>query len=98
MARLFLSLTDDEVAKFDRAREKAGMTRSQYLKFLLSGRRDFRPPAMRYRELITKLSDIERDVKVVAMKDALSDEDRLLMLTRLNDIKEIISDRFKGGA
>ncbi len=53
MARLFLSLTDDEVLKFDKAREKAGMTRSQYLKFLLSGRRDFRPPAMRYRELNT---------------------------------------------
>lgn len=33
--RLFMSLTEEEVKQFDKACDKAGMTRSQYLKCLL---------------------------------------------------------------
>ena len=92
--RLFLSLTEEEVQAFDKARNKAGMTRSQYLKCLLNGRRDIRPPVLQYREMIHELDSIERDLKVIAMKEDLSDEDRLLIMQRLSDIKEMLSGRF----
>ena len=35
--RLFLSLSEEDMQKFDRACEKAGMKRSQYFKYLLRG-------------------------------------------------------------
>ena len=92
--RLFLSLTEEEVQAFDKARNKAGMTRSQYLKCLLGGRRDIRPPVLQYRDMIHELDSIERDLKVIAMKDDLSDEDRLLIMQRLSDMKEMFSGRF----
>lgn len=92
--RLFMSLTEAEVKQFDKACDKAGMTRSQYLKCLLSGRRDIRPPALQYRDMIHELDSIERDLKVIAMKEDLSDEDRLLIMQRLSDIKEMLSGRF----
>ena len=95
--RLFLSLADEEVERFDKARDKAGMTRSQYLKYLLNGRRDIRPPVLRYRELIHSLESIERDLKVIAMKEDLTDEDRLLIMQKLTDVKDILSGRFKEG-
>ena len=53
--RLFMSLTEAEVKQFDKACDKAGMTRSQYLKCLLNGRRDIRPPVLQYREMIWRL-------------------------------------------
>ena len=92
--RLFMSLTEDEVKQFDKACDKAGMTRSQYLKCLLNGRRDIRPPVLQYRDMIHELDSIERDLKVIAMKEDLSDEDRLLIMQRLSDIKEMLSGRF----
>ena len=93
MSRLFLSLTEDEVKRFDSACKKAGLTRSQYLKCLLRGRLDIRPPVLKYGKLISELSDIERDLKMIAMKGELSDEDRLLVMTKLSDIKELVKDR-----
>ncbi len=89
--RLFLSLTEEEVDSFDKACEKAGLTRSKYLKYLLNGRRDIRPPVLRYREMIHVLESIEKDLKVIAMKDDLSDEDRIIIMQRLSDLKEMFS-------
>ena len=87
--RLFLSLTEEEVDSFDKACEKAGLTRSTYFKYLLKGRRDIRPPILRYREMIHMLESIERELKVIAMKDDLSDEDRLIIMQRLSDLKDM---------
>ena len=80
--RLFLSLTEEEVQAFDKARNKAGMTRSQYLKCLLSGRRDIRPPALQYRDMIHELDSIERDLKVIAMKEDLPEEPYFTILSQ----------------
>ncbi len=93
--RLFLSLTEEEVEKFDKARNKAGMTRSQYLKYLLNGRHDVRPPVLRYREFIHSIESIERDLKVIAMKEDLSDEYRLLIMQKLSDLKDIMSGKLR---
>ena len=90
--RIFMSLTEDEAKKFDSACEKAGMTRSQYLKLLLNGRRDIRPPVLQYRKMIHVFESIERDLKVLAMKDSLSDEDRIVIMQKLSEIKDGLSE------
>lgn len=94
MARVFLTLTDEENTKFKKAAEKAGMTKSQYLRYLLGGRRDIRPPVLQYKQLIHELDSIERDLKVIAMKEELSDNDRLLIMEKLSELKEMLSKRF----
>ena len=93
MMRLFLSLTEDEANQFNKACSEAGMTRSQYLKCLLSGRRDIRPPVLQYREMINMLGSIERDLKIIAMKEEISDNDRILIMQKLEDLKDIYSGR-----
>lgn len=44
--------------------------------------------------MIHALESIERDLKVIAMKDDLSDTDRLLIMQKLSDLKEMFSGRF----
>lgn len=94
MSRLFLSVPEKELERIDLMCAKTGMTRSQYFSFLLSKRHDVRPPVLQYRELIHELDRIDRDLKVIAMKEELSDEDRLLVMTKLSDLKDILSGRF----
>ena len=87
MSRVFLSMTDDEVCALDAAREKVGMTKSQYVRYLMSSKKDIRPPTIRYRELI----------KVIAMKESLTDTERICIMTKLEDIKNLLHGKFMGG-
>lgn len=41
MSRVFLSMTEEEVSALDEAREKVGMTKSQYVRYLMSGKKRF---------------------------------------------------------
>lgn len=86
--RLFMTVSQEELDFFESAREKLGMNRSQYLRYLVGGQREIRPPAIKERELIRHLADVERDLKVIAMKENLSDGDKLLVMEKLDDIKK----------
>lgn len=97
MSRIFLSMTEEEVCALDAAREKVGMTKSQYVRYLMSGKKDIRPPTIRYREMIYKLDAIERDLKVIAMKESLTDTDRICIMAKLEDIKKMLNGKFIGG-
>ena len=86
--RLFMTVSQEEMNSFETAREKLGMNRSQYLRYLIGGQREIRPPAIKERELIRHLADVERDLKVIVMKENLSDGDKLLVMEKLDDIKK----------
>ena len=87
--RLFVSVTEEEFAQFEKAREELGMNRSQYLRYLIGGQKEIRPIAIRYRDLISHLASIDRSLKVIALKEELSDQDKMIVLTKLQDLKKL---------
>lgn len=87
--RLFLSLSDEELRCFETARELLGMNRSQYLRYLMTDQKEIRPVELTHRELIQKLSCIERDLKVIAMKKELGEQERILLMERVKELKQI---------
>lgn len=86
--RLFMTLSEEELDAFENAREQLGFNRSQYLHYLISGQKEIRPQAIKERELIKLLSDIERDLKVIVMKPSVTNEEKLLILAKLDDLKK----------
>ena len=60
----------------------------------VSGRRNIRPPVLQYRELIHVLGNIERDLKVIAMKEELADKDRIFIMQKLADLNDTFAGRF----
>lgn len=95
MKRIYMTMDEDLIRRFDKACEKAGLNRSQYLSCLLAGRLDLRPPVLQYKEMIRQLSDIERDLKVIALKDGLSDDEKIRIFAGLSDVKDILRGRFE---
>ncbi len=86
--RLFMTLSQEELDAFENAREQLGFNRSQYLRYLISGQKEIRPQALKERELIKLLAEIERDLKVIAMKPSVSNEEKVLILAKLDDLKK----------
>ncbi len=86
--RLFMTLSQEELDAFENAREQLGFNRSQYLRYLISGQKEIRPQALKERELIKLLAEIERDLKLIAMKPSVSNEEKVLILAKLDDLKK----------
>lgn len=94
--RLFLSLTEEEFVQFEHSREQLGMYRSQFLKYLLHGQKEIRPMPIVQKQLLDKLSSVERNLKVIAIKDDLSDEEKLYASEQLKDIKVYLDKLSRG--
>ncbi|MCR5337559.1 MAG: hypothetical protein K6E75_03280 [Lachnospiraceae bacterium] len=97
MKRVCFTIDESVIERFDNACGEAGLTRSQYLGCLLSGRIDIRPPVFGYKALIQCISSIERDLKAIALREELSDNDRILILEKLVEIKQLLEGRFGTG-
>lgn len=90
--RLFMTLSQEELERFEEARERLGFNRSQYLRYLIAGQKEIRPQAIKERELIKLLAEVERDLKIIAMKPSVSNEDKVLILAKLDDLKKKFND------
>ena len=58
------------------------------MSYLISVQKEIRPVAIKERELIKLLAEIERDLKVIAMKPSVSNEEKVLILAKLDDLKK----------
>lgn len=94
--RLFLTLSENEFYQFENSRAQLGMQKSQFLKYLLQGQKEIRPMPIVHRQLLDKLSSVDRNLKIIAMKEDLSDEDRLYTMEQLMDIKEFLDKLSRG--
>ena len=86
--RLFLSVSDEDLHRLDALRGELGMNRSQYIRYIISGQKRLLIPSVKYKELISKLSQIDLSLRVIALRPEMSSEDKLLIYTKLQEIKD----------
>ena len=92
--RLFLSLSEEDVNRLDFLREELGMNRSQYVRYMLSGRKLVMPQSIRQKELIQQLSDIDLHLRIIALKDGVDTKDVLFVNEALKDIRSALRGAF----
>lgn len=89
--RLFLSVSDADLHRLDVLREELGMNRSQYIRYLIGGQKKVLIPSVKYKELISKISQIDLSLRVIALRDEISASDKLLIWEKLTEIKTILT-------
>lgn len=89
--RLFLSVSDADLSKLDILRAELGMNRSQYIRYLIEGQKRVLIPSIKYKELITKVSQIDLSLRVIALKDEMDEKDKLIVYSKIEEIKLLIS-------
>lgn len=62
-SRLFLSVSEEDLHRLDMLREELGMNRSQYIRYVISGQKKVLIPSVKYKEMISKLSQIDLSLR-----------------------------------
>ncbi len=91
--RIYISVSEEVGGLFEKERKKMSMTRGQYLSYLLGGRKQQIPSAIRYYGMVTRLSEIQKDLHVLCMKEDLTPEEKLYVFARFQDLVELIEER-----
>lgn len=91
--RLFLSLSEEDILKLDKLRAELGMNRSQYIRYVLSGQRKVINPSIKYRELVNKLAELELCLRVIALKDTISLQEKLEISMGIKELKKILDEK-----
>lgn len=89
--RLFLSLSEEDVERLDMLRTEIGMNRSQYIRYVISGQNKLLSPSIKYKEMIDRLSHIDLSLRVLALKDGVSEEDILMIYSEIREMKTILN-------
>ncbi len=86
--KVHLSLSEEDVAKFDTLRNELGMNRSQYFCYLLSGQKKQIPDSIKYKNLIAKLSDIDLHLRHICLKESMEARDILYVHEVIKDLRK----------
>lgn len=89
--KLYINLTEEEFEQFETSRQQLGMKRGKFLKYLLNGQREIRPTSIVSMRLIDSVSEVSRNLKIIAMKDELSDNDKIYVCEKIRDIEELLA-------
>lgn len=89
--RLVLSVSEADIKRIDSLSEELGMNRSQYIRYLLSARSKILVPSIRYKELIKCISNIDLSLRVVALKEDISNQDKIYIESSIKELKQLIA-------
>jgi hypothetical protein len=89
--RLFLSLPEEDVKRLDTLREELGMNRSEYIRYLLSGRQKLIPFSIEQKRLVDMMSGVDLHLREICLKDSMKAGDVLYVMEALKDIKAAVN-------
>lgn len=88
--RLNMYVDASDVVTLDLRRAELGMSRSEFVRYLIRNQKRIVPVSIKEKELVRVLSDIDTHLKVIALKENLSVEDRLYLYSEIDEIKNLI--------
>ena len=90
--RLCISMSQDDIDKFENGRETANMNRSAYIRLLIAEHENVIPGFYRNKELISELAKLNNGINELLLKNTLSDAEKLKLYEKMTDITKKIKD------
>ena len=93
MARMYVTLSDDYLDKFDKTCAENGMTRSNMFMVLYSSYLDTLPVSLRNKMLVDALSELNVLMKEILITGDFKYEDRMFITESVRKISELIKTK-----
>lgn len=90
--RLCISMSQDDIDKFETGREIANMNRSAYIRLLIAEHENVIPGFYKNRELISELAKLNNGINELLLKDTLTDAEKVNLYEKMADLREKIKD------
>ncbi len=88
--RLFLSLSEEDLARLDKRRAEYGMNRSQYIRYLLSSQRKAIPYSIKQKKLVDQIAQVDLHLKSLCLKEEMRPEDVMFVMEAVVDIRAAV--------
>lgn len=88
-----LSMNEEDWDLLDRGRSQYGMPRSMYVRLLLAEHENKTPSFIQYKEVIQVMSELNNSIKVLVLKDTISDAGKLQIIEHMEEIKKLIKEK-----
>lgn len=90
-----ISLDDEILDLFERTRTDMSMTKSNLVAFLLREHHDQIPSSIKYKEIISEMSEINLYLKSIGLNETWTPEEKKRIFERVDDLEQLIKKRLK---
>jgi len=97
MERFKISMYEEDIDYFERERSDLGyalgnsaLTKSAFIRLLLEEHKNQTPQFIKNKEIISSISELNTSLKELILKDKLSDDDKLYIFEKMNQIELLI--------
>lgn len=95
MERFTISMTSHDVDLLERGRADLGMNMSAYIRLLIAEHEERVPAFIQYKDLITKMSEINNSMKEIIISQQLSDQDKLHLFEKMDELKKMLKQKMQ---
>lgn len=88
MKRFMITMSENDIELFESGREALNMTKSSYVRLLIAEHEKRVPAYIKYKDIIDKFSELDKDVRSLILSDKLSDTDKLILYEKADDLKK----------
>lgn len=97
MERFTVTMYEEDADYFERERTDLGyslgdkaLTKSAFIRFLLEEHRNKTPQFIKNKNIISNISELNTNLKKLMLKDKLSDDEKLYIYEKMNQIESMI--------
>ena len=85
-------MSDDDIELFENGVASENMSKSAYVRLLIAEHENRLPPFYKYREIISRLSNIENQVNAIVLNDKFDSSDRLALFDKMDEVVSVVKD------
>lgn len=93
MEQFHITLSENDVDYFERKRAELGMTKSAFVRLLISNYENAVPGFIKYKEVIDKQSELNNLVKQIIIDKNFKTEDKIYLKEKFNELERIINEK-----
>ena len=90
MGRIWVTMPENEIELFERKCAESGMTKSAFIRLLLAEHDNNVPSPIKYKEVITELSDINTTMKEILISENFNTDIKILLDEKIKNLTKVV--------